>query len=397
MPFVEKKAWHQVCKTRFVLTEIQQGDLRKRKNKPKTSKTMLKPVENLPENSCNAGSSNPWESFVAAQLIGRTLTHFRIVEKIGTGGVGVVFRAHDEQLDRDVAIKILASGTFADETARRYFRREALVLSKLNHPNIETVHQFNTDAGIDFLVMEFIEGTTLSVKLNRRALPEKEILKIGQQLADGLATAHERGILHRDLKPANLRITPDGRVKILDFGLAKLIPQSMELAKIDTTESRTDHNKIVGTLPYMSPEQLRNENVDIRSDIYSTGAILYEMATGYRPITKLHLPALVEAILHEEPRTPKSLNSKISMGLEGIILKALDKDPDRRYQSAKELRVDLERLAAGSTIITVRRPHSGRHFLRIGLPVTLIVLITLIGMMFGQQRIVQWLNGGNAI
>ncbi|MCI0606229.1 protein kinase [bacterium] len=329
-----------------------------------------------------------------AQMVGHTLTHFRIVEKIGMGGMGVVYRAHDEQLDRDVAIKILTSGTFADETDRRHFRKEALVLSKVNHPNIETIHEFNTDAGIDFLVMEFIQGTTLNDKLNQRSLPEKEILKLGMQLADGLAAAHEHGILHRDLKPGNVRITPDGRVKILDFGLAKLTPQ--EIAKNDTTESLRDHDKAVGTLPYMSPEQLRNEKIDLRSDIYSTGAILYEMATGYRPITRLQIPALVEGILYEQPRTPTSLNSRISAELERIILKALDKDPDRRYQSARELRVDLERLATGSTTTSVRRLHSSRYFWRrFALPVSLIIFVALIGMIFGiQKRFNPWQKAG---
>ena len=277
-------------------------------------------------------------------MIGKSLGHFRVVEKIGAGGVGVVYRAQDEHLNRDVAIKVLSQGTFSDELARKHFRREALILSKLNHPNIETVHEFSTENGVDFLVMEYISGTTLSAVVAQGPLPEKEILRLGVQMAEGLVAAHEKEVLHRDLKPANIRVTSDGRLKILDFGLAKLVPRNLETA---ITESMDDSEKAAGTLPYMAPEQVLCEKLDSRTDIYSAGVVLYEMATGQRPFTEKQVPLLVEAILH---RQPQEFPYGISYGLRNVILKCLDKDANHRYQSARELKVDLERLIAPSSV-----------------------------------------------
>ena len=232
-------------------------------------------------------------------MIGQTLGHYLIVEKIGAGGMGEVYRAHDQRLDRDVALKILQAGTLSDEAARRQFRKEALALAKLNHPNIETVHEFSTQDDVDFLVMELIAGSVLSDKLKQGPLPEKEIVRLGTQLAEGLAAAHEHRVIHRDLKPGNLMITPDGRLKILDFGLARLLqlPQEVDLTVSVTTKTGT----VSGTVPYMSPEQLRGLPVDERSDIYAAGALLYEMATGHRPFPQSQSAELVGAILHQTP------------------------------------------------------------------------------------------------
>src|SRR5262245_54691393 len=213
-------------------------------------------------------------------MIGQTLGHYRVMEQVGAGGTGVVFRAHDEHLDRDVALKILPPGILADEHARKRCRKEALLLSRINHPNIETIFDVGTEQAIDFLVMEFIPGVTLAEKLLRGALPEKEILRLGVQLADGLAAAHDEGVVHCDLKPRNLRITPDGRLKILDFGLAKLLRPTGDA---DITESMSQTHGVVGTLPYMAPEQLRGELTDARSDLWAAGAVLYELSTGKRP------------------------------------------------------------------------------------------------------------------
>src|SRR3990172_289869 len=235
-------------------------------------------------------------------MIGETLSHYRILEKIGAGGMGEVYRAYDERLERDVALKVLPAGTLADEAARKRFRKEALALSKLNHPNIETVHDFDTQDGVDFLVMEHIPGVTLGDKLAAGPLLEKEVLRLGVQLAEGLAAAHEHGVVHRDLKPGNLRVTPDGRLKILDFGLAKLlrpVTETGESSSETMTESvgMTEAHVAVGTVPYMAPEQIRGEVVDARSDIWATGLVLFEMATGRRAYGEASQTRLVASIL----------------------------------------------------------------------------------------------------
>jgi len=255
--------------------------------------------------------------------------------------MGLVFRASDQQLERDVAIKVLSRGMLADEGARKRFRREALALAKLNHPNIGTVYEFGSHENLDFLVMEYVGGVAVDAKLAAGPLQQKEILRLGFQLADGLASAHDHGVIHRDLKPANLRLTPDNRLKILDFGLAQFVRQETDFG---ATASTFETKKVSGTLPYMSPEQLRGEVADQRSDIWSAGVVLYELATGRRPFAFSQGAVLIDAILNKPPESPSALNPKIAPGLEMAILKCLDKDPERRYQSARELRVDLDRL-----------------------------------------------------
>ncbi|HXW18404.1 MAG TPA: protein kinase, partial [Candidatus Acidoferrales bacterium] len=279
-------------------------------------------------------------------MIGKIISHYRIVEKIGAGGMGEVYRAHDEQLDRDVALKILPAGLLADESARKQFRKEALALAKLNHPNIETVYEFGSEDGVDFLAMELIPGQSLSARIKEGPLAERDIVRLAMQLADGLAAAHDQGVIHRDLKPGNLFVTPDGRLKILDFGLARLIHP--ELASDVTRSITVESGTISGTVPYMPPEQLRGEATDARSDIYSAGAVLYEMATGQRPFPQTQGPQLMGAILHQEPAPAASINSRTSSGLDSLIRKALDKTPSHRYQNAGELRVALESLTAGT-------------------------------------------------
>ncbi len=286
---------------------------------------------------------------------GRTLSHYRILEKIGAGGMGVVYRAHDERLDRDVALKVLLRGLLSDNSARRRFRKEALALSKLNHPNIETVHDFDTQEGVDFLVMEYIPGKTLAQKLAAGPLPEKEAAALGAQIASALEGAHDRGVVHRDLKPGNILVTPRGQAKVLDFGLAML---RRPVGEASQTETLSQAHAVVGTLPYMAPEQLRGENVDARSDIYAAGAVLFEMATRQRPFPQESAPRLIDAIQHETPPTPSAINRRISPALDHIILKALDKDPQRRYQSARDLLVDLERLGAPAPLRAARRPRA---------------------------------------
>jgi serine/threonine-protein kinase len=278
-------------------------------------------------------------------MIGQTLGHYRIVEKIGAGGMGEVYRAHDEQLDRDVALKVLPAGTLAHESARKHFRKEALALAKLNHPNIETIFEFNTQDSLDFLAMELIPGAPLSTKIKDGPFPEQEIVRLAGQIAEGLAAAHEQGIIHRDLKPGNLFVTPDGRVKILDFGLAILMNSNLES---DVARGTTDTGMLSGTVPYMSPEQLRGLPVDNRSDIYAVGTVLYQMATGQRPFPQTQVPELIGAILHQFPTAPSSVNRLLSPALERVINKTLAKEPSQRYQSARELRAALEVLGTNA-------------------------------------------------
>jgi serine/threonine protein kinase len=278
---------------------------------------------------------------------GQKLGHFRVVEKLGEGGMGVVYRARDEHLDRDVALKVLHTETLVTEAARNRFRKEARALSKLNHPNVQTCHDFDTEHGVDFLVTELVAGSSLNAKLGKGPLTEKDVLRLGVQLAEGLEAAHAKSIVHRDLKPANLRITPEGRLKILDFGLAKL---NRPVDEVTATESLTQTQTVVGTLPYMSPEQLRCEPVDSRTDVYAAGAVLYEMATGQRPFRESQAPLLINAILNQAPLPPSTVNPRVTPELQSIILKALDKDAEHRYQSIRELRVDLERLQVSEAI-----------------------------------------------
>ena len=317
-------------------------------------------------------------------MIGQKLGRYTIVEKIGAGGMGVVYRAHDERLDRDVALKVLPPGTFGDKAVRRRFRKEALALSHLNHPNIATVHDFDTQDGVDFLVMELVPGSTLDEKLSAGALSEKETLRLGVQLAQGLSLAHEQGVVHRDLKPGNLRVTPDGRLKILDFGLAKLLQPTVHSDSTTSVET-----PVVGTPPYMAPEQLRGEPVDARTDIYAGGTVLYEMATGLRPFPGTQVPRLIEAILHQAPEPPRLVNRHVSRTLESIILKALEKEPERRYQSARELQVDLERLSAPVPLAAPpRRLLRSRWLPALGgtLAITLAILVALLGLNVGGWR-----------
>jgi len=277
-------------------------------------------------------------------VVGQTLGHYRIVEKIGAGGMGEVYRARDEHLARDVAIKVLPPGTLIDESARKRFHKEALILSQLNHPNVATIHDFDTQQGVDFLVMEYIPGITLSEKVAAGSLPEKEILRLGVQLAEGLAAAHEHKVVHRDLKPGNLRVTSDGRLKILDFGLAKL---RLPVTASATTESVSETQAMAGTLPYMAPEQLLGVEIDARTDIHAAGSALYEMATGRRPFGEVERSQLIGAILRQAPEPPRQLNPQVSAELERIIGKCLEKEMENRYQSAKELAVDLRRRSSG--------------------------------------------------
>ena len=278
----------------------------------------------------------------SSTLIGQTLSHYRVKEKIGAGGMGVVYRALDLRLERDVALKVLPEGVLADPAARKRFRNEALALARLNHPNICSVFDFDAEGEIDFLVMEFVPGSSLHDALLTNSPMLDQVSPLGMQIASGLAAAHEQGVVHRDLKPGNVRLTPDGRIKILDFGLAKFFhPESGP----EATLSAADTSSISGTVPYMAPEQLRGDPLDTRTDIYSAGAVLYEMATGRRPFPEKQLGRLIDDILNNDPPPASRVNGEVPRPLESVLRKALAHRPEDRYQSARELGEDLERIS----------------------------------------------------
>ncbi len=276
-------------------------------------------------------------------MIGKTLSHYRLVEKIAAGGMGIVHRARDERLGRDVALKVLPAGALSDEAARERFRREALALSQLNHPHIATIYDLDHEEDVDFLVMEYIPGRTVAQMIAEHPLPEAEAASIACQIVEALEEAHEQGIVHGDLKPDNVIVTPKGWVKVLDFGLAVLRGPMLQGAE---TTSYTGEKLVQGTLPYMAPEQLLRGQSDARSDLYALGVMLYQMTTGRLPFQESLASALIEAICHRVPAPPGSWNPALSQLTDRIVLRLLEKEPDRRYQSAGELNADLRRVCS---------------------------------------------------
>src|SRR6266576_3832940 len=270
---------------------------------------------------------------------GKKLGRYEIRSKIGEGGMGEVYRALDEKLNRDVAIKVLPASLSQDQDRLLRFEQEAQAVGALNHTNILAVHDVGTHEGSPYIVSELLEGEELREQLNDGSLPQRKALDYAQQIAQGLAAAHERGITHRDLKPENLFVTTDGRVKILDFGLAKLRPQGDKPVSSDvaTEKQITDPGTVMGTVGYMSPEQVRGQVVDHRSDIFSFGSILYEMLSGQRPFRRETVAETMTAILKEEPPELTTLNSRASAQLERVVSHCLEKRPEERFQSARDL------------------------------------------------------------
>jgi serine/threonine-protein kinase len=318
----------------------------------------------------------------------RMLGHYRLLEKIGSGGMGEVYRAHDEHLDRDVAIKVLPrAGTDRkdfDSKAQRALRQEALTLSRLNHPNIAQVYDFDKEGDTDYIVMEFVPGESLARKLRSGSLAEEELLAIARQTLEGLGAAHAKGIIHRDLKPANLQITPDGRVKILDFGLAQFVHR--EDFNIDSAPTKTGSEGISGTLAYMSPEQLLGEELDARTDIWSMGVVLFEATTGRLLFRGRTVAETADAILHAS--IPAISDGSDRPLLRSVIERCLAKDATKRYQTTTEVATDLQ-LIESRKLSKVAREATGRarggRTIFVGVVASIIVVSTLLATIYWRQ------------
>ncbi len=318
---------------------------------------------------------------------------YEIIARIGAGGMGVVYRARDSRLERDVAIKVLPPDILHDEAARRRFRKEALALAKLNHQNIATVFDVGTTDGADYLVMEYVPGESLAQKLKSGPLRPAEALSVGEEIAKALEEAHERGIIHRDLKPANIIVTPKGHAKVLDFGLAKLLSAPDEE---DQTLTVSETKGVAGTPLYMSPEQARGEPIDSRTDLWGLGAVLYESLSGQPPFEGNGV-ALLRAITEQKPKPLRLLRPDAPQEAEQIVARALEKDTAKRYQSASEIAHDLSAAVVRLSSPSVApAPGEFRVSLKYGIPAALLILglAAGAGWFYHRSQERQWVRDG---
>jgi serine/threonine protein kinase/Tfp pilus assembly protein PilF len=304
---------------------------------------------------------------MTGQMTGQTISHYRILEQLGAGGMGVVYKAHDNRLDRTLALKFLPEKMAQEPQALERFRREARAASALNHPGICTIYDIGEQDGRAFIAMEFIDGETLRSHIGHKPLPLEEILKLGIQIAEALDAAHVKGIIHRDIKPANIFVTKRGQAKVLDFGLAKLVPKGVASADADSSSGESPGTTsmvgiISGTPSYMSPEQVRGDDLDARTDIFSLGLLLYEMATARQAFGGATGGAIIEAVLTRPPVSVRLINPEIPPRLEEILEKALHKDRDQRYQSATEMLADLQQLKRDTESGQISRQGDTRSF-----------------------------------